>query len=75
MWLTLPDNIDTGPASTLLPTTIDAGLLYVPGQYCFPVEGQKVNRSTISLTFGVQAASSIDQGIAILAESIDQIQS
>jgi len=75
MWLTLPDNIDTGPASTLLPTTIDAGLLYVPGQYCFPVEGQKVNRSTIRLTFGVQSASSIDQGIAILAESIAQIQS
>ena len=74
VWLTLPDDIDAGPTGTLLSTTIDAGLLYVPGQYCFPVEGQKVNRSTIRLTFGVQSASSIDQGIAILAESIAKIR-
>jgi len=74
VWLTLPDDIDAGPTGTLLSTTIDAGLLYVPGQYCFPVEGQKVNRSTIRLTFGVQSASSIDQGIAILAKSIANIR-
>ncbi|MFP6586576.1 MAG: hypothetical protein VB814_02960, partial [Pirellulaceae bacterium] len=74
VWLTLPDDIDAGPAGTLLSITIDAGLLYVPGQYCFPVEGQRVNRSTIRLTFGVQSASSIDQGIAILAESIAKIR-
>ena len=74
VWLTLPDDIDAGPTGTLLSTTIDAGLLYVPGQYCFPVEGQKVNRSTIRLTFGVQSAASIDQGIAILAESIAKIR-
>jgi 2-aminoadipate transaminase len=73
VWLTLPDDIDAGPAGTLLATTIDAGLLYVPGQYCFPVEGQRINRSTIRLTFGVQSASSIEQGIAILAESITKI--
>ena len=70
VWLTLPDHIDTGPEGTLLQQTVDAGVLYVPGQYCFADEGESVNRSTIRLTFGVQSPESIEQGIAILADTV-----
>lgn len=71
VWLTLPKVIDTGPAGTLFDRAVQHGMLYVPGQYCYPGEGP-CEKNTIRLSFGVQTAPQIRRGIAMLAQAIQE---
>ncbi|MCA9267217.1 MAG: PLP-dependent aminotransferase family protein, partial [Planctomycetales bacterium] len=72
VWLTLPESIDAGPQGRLFDLALQAGMLYVPGQFCFPPEGQPVRRNTIRLSFGVQSAPRIAEGMQKLAQAIEQ---
>ncbi|MCA9247624.1 MAG: PLP-dependent aminotransferase family protein [Planctomycetales bacterium] len=69
VWVSLPANIDTGPKGTLFSRAMDAGVLYVPGQYCFPKEGP-CQHNTIRLSFGVQPDDRIREGMRLLSEAI-----
>ena len=71
VWLTLPESIDTGPNGTLFNRAMEHGMLYVPGQYCFPKEGP-AGKNTIRLSFGVQTATQIKRGMHLLAEAIEE---
>ena len=73
VWVELPDQVDTGPAGTLFDAAIRNGVLYVPGQYCFPVEGEPVQRNTIRLSFGVQTCPRIREGVAALARALEEV--
>ncbi|HUG68149.1 MAG TPA: PLP-dependent aminotransferase family protein [Pirellulaceae bacterium] len=73
VWATLPTWIDTGPAGELFDRSIDEGMLYVPGQYCYPSDGQPVARNTMRLSFGVQSCTKIREGIAALARAIQAV--
>ncbi|MDA1050893.1 MAG: PLP-dependent aminotransferase family protein [Planctomycetota bacterium] len=73
VWATLPPRIDTGPAGELFDRSIVEGMLYVPGQYCYPVEGQPVAKNTMRLSFGVQSCERIRAGIAALARAIQAV--
>ena len=46
------------------------GVFYVPGEYCYPAEGLPRENHTIRLSFGVQSADKLRQGVAALAEAI-----
>jgi 2-aminoadipate transaminase len=70
VWLTLPEEIDAGPQGTLFGRAMEAGVLYVPGEYCFPAEGVR-HKNTIRLSFGVQPAESIRRGVEALAGAIE----
>ncbi len=70
VWATLPPHIDTGPDGELFDRSIVEGMLYVPGQYCYPGEGQPVARNTMRLSFGVQTCEGIRAGMAALARAI-----
>ncbi len=70
VWLTLPNHINTGMQGAFLKSAVDAGVIYVPGEYCFAAQGEPANHSTIRLTFGVQSAERIEQGVRILSEQI-----
>lgn len=70
VWLKLPAEIDAGPEGRLFDAAIAEGVLYVPGQYCFPAEGVPVQRNTIRLSYGVQSPDKIRQGIEALARAI-----
>ena len=70
VWLRLPDAIDSGPGGTLLGHAMDEGVLYVPGEYCYPVQGEPRRRDRIRLSFGVQSAERIRLGIEALARAI-----
>jgi len=74
VWLTLPESIDTGPAGPLFERAEDAGVLYVPGEYCFPREGPRPS-NTIRLSFGVQGVDAIDRGMRALAQAIGEVVS
>jgi 2-aminoadipate transaminase len=52
---------------------LDAGVLYVPGEYCYPSEGAPVRKNMIRLSFGVQTPDKIRRGIAMLGEAIGAV--
>lgn len=74
VWATLPSQIDTGPAGELFDRSMAEGMLYVPGQYCFPNEGQRPAKNTMRLSFGVQSCERIREGIAALARAIQALR-
>jgi 2-aminoadipate transaminase len=71
VWLTLPDSFDTRREAELFDVCVKAGVLYVPGDYCFqPDEAGCVPGHHMRLSFGQVAPDRIDPGIARLAEVI-----
>jgi 2-aminoadipate transaminase len=70
VWAELPPEIDTGPAGRLFDLAVEEGVLYVPGQYCFPAEGEQVQRNTMRLSFGVQPPQRIEEGMAALGRAV-----
>ncbi|WP_164100436.1 aminotransferase-like domain-containing protein [Candidatus Laterigemmans baculatus] len=70
VWLTLPEGCAAGPDGELWKQALDKGVLYVPGQYCYPEEGDRVATNTARLTFGVQPPERLREGIRLLAEAI-----
>lgn len=73
VWLTLPEHVDASESGPLWKNATDNGVLYVPGQYCFPSEGEPVAKNTIRLSFGVQSPEGIADGIRRLAEAIRKV--
>jgi 2-aminoadipate transaminase len=74
VWARMPAGLDTGPAGPLFQRAIHEGMLYVPGQYCFPREGEPVQTDTMRLSFGVQTSERIRQGMQALACAIKKAQ-
>ena len=72
VWLVLPAEVDASEEGTLWQRATDLGVLYVPGHYCFPAEGEPVQRNSIRLSFGVQSPDRIRSGIRLLAQAIRQ---
>ena len=70
VWVELPEEIPTGPGTRLEQAAIDEGVLYVPGQYCFPEEGEPIRANTMRLSFGVPTVENIGRGISALARAI-----
>jgi 2-aminoadipate transaminase len=73
VWITLPEEIDAGPAGRLFDLALDEGMLYVPGQFCYASEGEPVSTNTIRLSFGVQTQPRIAEGIEKLARAIGRL--
>ncbi len=71
VWLRLPSELDAGPDGPLLERALAEGVLYVPGQYCYPSEGEPVEANTIRLSFGVPSCERITQGVQALARAIE----
>ena len=69
VWLELGAGVDTGPNSALFARALEAGMLYVPGEYCFP-DALRASRACMRLSFGVQTEERIDLGIARLARAV-----
>ncbi|MEZ6137381.1 MAG: PLP-dependent aminotransferase family protein [Pirellulaceae bacterium] len=74
VWLTLPDYLDASEQGPLWAAAVESGVLYVPGHYCFPTEGEPVRRNTIRLSFGVQTSTAIADGIRRLCDAIRKLE-
>jgi len=74
IWARMPTGLDTGPEGPLFRRAIQEGMLYVPGQYCFPGEGEPVQLNTMRLSFGVQTIARIRQGMQALSRAICEAQ-
>lgn len=74
VWLTLP-GVDTGPAGPLVPAALDAGVLYVPGEFGHVAdEAGGVRRDECRLSFGVADADSIPEGIRRLRAAVGRVR-
>lgn len=73
VWLQLAADIDTGPKGPLFARALEEGMLYVPGEYCFP-DATRSARSCMRLSFGVQTEERIAVGIACLARAIAAVR-
>ena len=70
VWVCLPPETATGPDGRLFSQAIREGVLYVPGEYCFPVESRETGQNTLRLSFGVQSCERIALGVEKLAQAI-----
>jgi len=69
VWLNLPEYVDTSSRGRLLLRARELGVLYVPGEYCYPARSERPS-SSMRLSFGVQSEERIAEGIAKLAKAI-----
>ena len=72
-WLRLPEHIDTAEQGALWRLATNHGVLYVPGHYCYPSEGQPIERNTMRLSYGVQSPEGIRNGIERLAAAVQEV--
>jgi 2-aminoadipate transaminase len=70
VWLELPEGLDAGPSGSLIQHAMDEGVLYVPGEYCYPAQGEPRRVNTIRLSFGVQTPENIRRGIEALSRAL-----
>ena len=71
VWLSLPEQIETGFTSTLFHLAAKTHrVMYVPGELCYPSESAAVRRNQMRLSFGVQDAVGITEGIRRLAAAV-----
>ena len=73
VWLRLPEGIDTGLDGPLFDLAVEEGVLYVPGEYCYPGEGRPVEKNTIRLSFGVQSPQRIHKGVEALVRAVHRV--
>ena len=73
VWLRLPEEIDAGLSGPLFDKAVEQGVLYVPGECCYPGEGVPVRKNTIRLSFGIQCRASLRRGIESLARAIKSV--
>jgi len=73
LWLRLPEAIDSGLGGPLFDRAIKEGVLYVPGEYCYPQEGCTIPKNMVRLSFGSPSGESIRRGIQSLARALHEV--
>ncbi|QDT94737.1 aminotransferase-like domain-containing protein [Gimesia aquarii] len=78
VWMTLPNNIETGFASPLFQKAIhEDKVMYVPGELCYATDQKldfdkqpPIQKNHMRLTFGVQNHEGIQEGMKRLAKAV-----
>jgi 2-aminoadipate transaminase len=77
VWLQLPEHVDTGFDSPLFRRAAEVDrVMYVPGELCYPNDPGGTSphrRHECRLSFGVQDAAGIEEGIARLGRAITAV--
>jgi len=73
VWLRLPEPIDTGVSGSLFDLAAQEGVLYVPGEFCYPPQGQPVPKNMLRLSFAFPSCESIRKGIEALGRAIRRV--
>jgi 2-aminoadipate transaminase len=70
VWLTL-DGIDMGPSGPLVPAALDAGVLYVPGEFGHvPDDAGRVPTNEARICFGTASPEQIEEGVRRLRRAV-----
>jgi 2-aminoadipate transaminase len=75
VWLTLPEEIDTGYAGDLFhQATKTQGVMYVPGSISYPPDSPLQRHNEMRLSFGVESPETIDQGMRRLSLAVKSVR-
>ncbi|HEX4610344.1 MAG TPA: PLP-dependent aminotransferase family protein [Urbifossiella sp.] len=75
VWLTLPPGVDAGPAGPLVPAALEAGVLYVPGEFGHVAdEAGGIPRNECRLSFGVADPDRVREGIRRLRRAYQRLE-
>jgi 2-aminoadipate transaminase len=76
VWATFPPHVDAGPSGPLVPRSLDAGVLYVPGEFGHvPDEFGAVPKNEARLSFGVAGADQLAEGVRRLRQACRGLES
>lgn len=69
VWLSLPEHVQTSRQGAFFAACLEAGVFYVPGEYCYPasVEGGERARHQMRVCYGVPAEETLREGVRRLA--------
>lgn len=71
LWATLPKSLTTGPRSRFFKEALQAGVLYVPGEFAYANDPTRAKpKSTMRLSFGSASSEKIQKGIFRLSQAI-----
>ncbi|HUT93163.1 MAG TPA: PLP-dependent aminotransferase family protein [Thermoguttaceae bacterium] len=73
VWLRLPEGIDTGVDGPLFDLAADEGVLYVPGEFCYPREGEPAPNNMLRLSFAFPSCENVRKGVEALGRAIRQV--
>lgn len=73
IWLTFPENIDTGPNGPLMKAALEEGVLFVPGEFGHVNEEGPVPTCEARLSFGVAAADDLAEGVRRLRKAAAKV--
>ena len=73
VWLRLPEQVDTGLAGPLFDRAVEAGVLYVPGEFCYPGDAASSPRNMVRLSFGIPSCEEIRRGVEALARAVREV--
>lgn len=73
VWLRLPEGTDTGVGGPLFDLAVEEGVLYVPGEFCYPREGEPAPKNMLRLSFAFPSCEAIRKGIEALGRAIRQV--
>lgn len=74
VWLTLPKSIDTSRHGPLFKRAVELGMLYVPGDYCYPADPTRtIPKNQVRLSFGVPTVEQNREGVRLLAQAIKDV--
>jgi 2-aminoadipate transaminase len=72
VWMTVPEDVDTGFDGPLFPRCLQEGVLYVPGEFAFAAEPAPVPRNHLRLSFGVPDEGELKEGARRLASALSE---
>jgi 2-aminoadipate transaminase len=74
VWLTLPEDLNTGPEGDLVKAAIREGVLYVPGEFGHVNENGPLPTNEARLSFGDASPAQIAEGIRRLRRAADAVR-
>jgi 2-aminoadipate transaminase len=74
VWMTFPQSVKTGPDSPLMKASLEAGVLYVPGQFCYAGLPAQVPLNQARLSFGPVPMEQIGEGVRRLGAAFAAAQ-
>jgi 2-aminoadipate transaminase len=72
LWVGLPEGVEAGVSSPLFAHAMKEGVLYVPGEACYP-DRKLAPRNTLRLSFGVPSCEVIRRGIEALGRALRRV--
>ncbi len=73
LWLEMPEEIDASLGGRLFDLAVEEGVLYIPGDRCFPEWGEPAKKNSLRLSFGVPDCDTIRCGVEALARAIGRL--